>query len=74
MGSGLYDVIVLGSGPSGMTAAIYTSRARLRTLVITDRMFGGQISFTYHVDNYQDFQTGLPAPIWQDQELENGRN
>lgn len=54
----MYDVIILGSGPAGMSAAIYGQRARLRTLVIEEKpLSGGQILDTYEVDNYP----GLPS-------------
>ncbi|UCD46159.1 MAG: thioredoxin-disulfide reductase [Candidatus Bathyarchaeota archaeon] len=54
----MYDVIVLGAGPAGLTAAIYTSRARLKTLVMTGPMVGGQIALTYQIDNYPGFSGG----------------
>lgn len=53
----MYDVIILGSGPAGLSAAIYAQRARFHTLVIEEKpMSGGQILDTYEVDNYP----GLP--------------
>lgn len=53
----LYDVIIIGNGPAGLTAAIYGMRAGLKTLVLYDNpMSGGQIATTYEVDNYP----GLP--------------
>lgn len=49
----LYDVIILGSGPAGLSAAVYAQRARFQTLVIEEKpLSGGQILDTYEVDNY----------------------
>ncbi len=62
MGSDLYDIIVLGAGPAGLTAAIYTARARLKTLVVTGQMIGGQIALTFQVDNYPGFPEGVTGP------------
>ncbi|MCJ7614839.1 FAD-binding protein, partial [Candidatus Bathyarchaeota archaeon] len=42
----MYDVIVLGSGPAGLTASIYTSRAGLQTLVVAGATWGGQLMLT----------------------------
>lgn len=53
-----YDLVIIGSGPAGLAAAIYAQRARLNTLVIEKEMMsGGQILTTYEVDNYP----GLPG-------------
>ncbi|MCI8607360.1 MAG: thioredoxin-disulfide reductase [Hungatella sp.] len=54
----LYDMIIIGSGPAGLAAAIYAQRARLDTLVIEKEMVsGGQVLMTYEVDNYP----GMPG-------------
>lgn len=54
----LYDVIIIGSGPAGLAAAIYAQRARLDTIIIEKEMMsGGQVLTTYEVDNYP----GLPG-------------
>lgn len=54
----IYDVIIIGSGPAGLSAAIYAQRAKLKTLILEKEMMsGGQILNTYEVDNYP----GLPG-------------
>lgn len=54
-----YDVIIIGGGPAGLTAGLYASRARLRTLLIENGLFGGQMTTTETIDNYPGFPEGV---------------
>ena len=54
-----YEVIILGGGPAGLTAGLYTSRARLRTLLIENGIFGGQMTTTEMIENYPGFPQGV---------------
>ncbi len=56
------NVIIIGSGPAGFTAGLYTSRAQLKPLLITGNEIGGQVALTYEIENYPGFPEGLPGP------------
>ncbi|MFB4166092.1 thioredoxin-disulfide reductase [Alteribacillus sp. JSM 102045] len=55
----VYDVIIAGAGPAGMTAAVYTSRAKMETLMIEKGLPGGQMTKTEDIENYPGFEAIL---------------
>ena len=55
----IYDLVIIGSGPAGLAAAVYAQRARLDTLVIEKLSAGGQMALTHQIDNYPGFEEGI---------------
>ena len=54
-----YDVVIIGGGPTGLAAAVYTGRSLLKTLVLEKNVPGGQIVFSAAIDNYPGFADGI---------------
>ena len=59
MSGDIYEVIIVGGGPAGLTAGLYSSRAGLTSILIEKGIFGGQITYAEHVENFTGFPEGI---------------
>ena len=59
MSGTVFDVVIVGGGPGGLTAGLYTARAGLNSLLLDKGIFGGQITYAEHVENFTGFPDGI---------------
>ena len=62
MNPSVYDLIIAGGGPAGLTAGLYAARAKMRVLLLEKMAPGGQAATTFHIENYPGFPDGIGGP------------
>ena len=60
----IYDMVIIGGGPGGYTAALYGARSGLDTLILERLSAGGQMALTDQIDNYPGFEDGIDGFPW----------
>ncbi len=70
----IYDVLIVGTGPGGLTAAIYAARARLKTIVLEKGQYGGQAATTEELENYPGFFDGTTGPQLMQRMVEHAQH
>ncbi|MGC8616056.1 MAG: thioredoxin-disulfide reductase [Desulfurella sp.] len=69
----MYDVVIIGGGPAGLTAGIYAARSGLKTIILEEKVFGGQIVFSADLENYPGFPEGISGMDIIDKFLEQAK-
>lgn len=57
-----FDAVIIGGGPAGLSAAVYTGRAEMKTVILERAVLGGQVALTHAIDNYPGFPEGIDGP------------
>jgi len=69
----MYDTVIVGGGPAGLTAGIYAARSGLKTIILEEKVFGGQIVFSADLENYPGFPEGISGMDIIDKFLEQAK-